>query len=130
MTPLGPDVSETWRARMEELGVEIVRHNGLQEVGGRRRVVRAGNVEEKYDLLIKVPPSRLPEPLAKSEGFQLKGDPRWAPADPKTFRHPGYDDVFLVGEHSMPSVGLPTAGIPVHFAADYAPSRYSASCWA
>ena len=120
MTPLGPDISETWRARLEELGVEIVKHNGLQEVDGRRRVVRAGNVEEKYDLLIKVPPSRLPEPLAKSEGFQLKGDPRWAPADPRTFRHPSYDDVFMVGEHSMPAVGLPTAGIPVHFAADYA----------
>ncbi len=120
MTPLGPDVSETWRARLEELGVEIVKHDGLQEVDGRRRVVRAGNVEEKYDLLIKVPPSRLPEPLARSEGFQLKGDPRWAPADPRTFRHPSYDDVFMVGEHSMPAVGLPTAGIPVHFAADYA----------
>jgi sulfide:quinone oxidoreductase len=26
----------------------------------------------------------------------------------------------MVGEHSMPPAGLPTAGIPVHFASEYA----------
>ncbi len=120
MTPLGPDISRVWKEKLEEAGVEMVKHGGLVEVDGRRRVVRGNNAEEKYDLLIKVPPSRLPEPLAKSEGFQLKGDERWAPTDPRTFRHPSYDDIFMVGEHSMPAAGLPTAGIPVHFAAEYA----------
>lgn len=120
LTPLGPDISRVWEEKMDELGVEMVQHNGVQEIDGEKKVVRAGNVEERYDLLIKVPPSRLPDALAESEGFQLKGDPRWAPARAKDFRHPEYDDVFMVGEHSMPAVGLPTAGIPVHFAAEYA----------
>lgn len=120
LAPLGPDISRVWKEKMDELGIEMIQHNGLQEVDGRRQLVRAGNVEEKYNLLIKIPPSRLPDVLADSEDFQLKGDPRWAPARGKDFRHPSYDDVFMVGEHSMPAVGLPTAGIPVHFAAEYA----------
>lgn len=120
VAPLGSDVSGAVRELLDRLGVEMVQHNGLQEVDGVKRVVRAGNVEEHFDLLVKVPPSRLPEVLAESEGFQYKSDPRWAPARPRDFRHPGYDDVFMVGEHSMPVVGLPAAGVPVHFAAEYA----------
>ncbi len=120
MGALAPDFPRLWREKYEELGIEMVTHNGLQEVDPARRVVRAGNVEERYDLLIKVPPSRLPEPLARSEGFALKGDERWAVTDPRSFRHPRYDDVFMVGEHSMPAAGLPTAGIPVHYASEYA----------
>ncbi|KSW12103.1 hypothetical protein CF15_04855 [Pyrodictium occultum] len=114
------DTLRIWMEKMEETGVEVVMHDGNVEVDGERGVVRAGNVEERYDLLIKVPPSRLPEPLARSEGFQLKQDPRWAPARPRNFRHPDYDDVFMVGEHSMPPLGFPGAGVPVHLAADYA----------
>ncbi|KSW11526.1 hypothetical protein CF15_01420 [Pyrodictium occultum] len=120
LAALGTDVSRVWWEKIQAAGVEMVQHDGNVEVDGERGVVRAGNVEERYDLLIKVPPSRLPEPLARSEGFQLKQDPRWAPVRPRNFRHPDYDDVFMVGEHSMPPAGLPTAGIPVHFAADYA----------
>ncbi len=120
MGALAPDPARLWREKYEELRVEVVKHNGLSEVDGARRVVRAGSVEERYDLFVKVPPSRLPEPLARSERFSLKGDERWAVTDPKTFRHPSYDDVFMVGEHSMPAAGLPTAGIPVHYASDYA----------
>jgi len=116
----GPDVERAWMRMLEETGVEYVLHSGLEEVDPEKRVVRAGNVEERYDLLIKIPPSRLPEPLAVSEGFQCKDDPRWSPVRPRTFQHPKYDDVFLVGEHSMPSAGLPSAGAPVHYAANLA----------
>ena len=120
MGALGPDFPKLWQAKYEEFGIERVVYDKLQEIDPRRRLIRAGNVEEKYDLLIKVPPSRLPPPLERSEGFQLKGDPRWAPVRGRNFRHPDYDDVFLTGEHSMPPAGLMTAGIPVHFASEYA----------
>jgi len=118
MGGLGYDIRRVWKEKLDELGVQLVKHNGLVEVKPNEVVLKGG--EERYDLLIKVPPSKLPTPLARSEGFQLKGDPRWAPARGKDFRHPQYDDVFMVGEHSMPPAGLPTAGIPVHFAADFA----------
>jgi sulfide:quinone oxidoreductase len=116
----GPDVERAWLELIDELGVNYVVHNGLEEVDPEEKVVRAGNVEEEYDLLIKVPPSRLPEPLERSEGFRDESDPRWTRVRPRTFQHPDYDDVFLVGEHSMPTAGLPTAGAPVHYAADLA----------
>ena len=120
MARLSEEYAKAWLAKYEELGVEYVRHNGLQEIDPVRRVIRASNVEEKYDLLIKVPPSRLPPPLEKSEGFRCSQDPRWACVDAETFRHPRYREVFMVGEHSMPPAGLPTAGIPIHFASEYA----------
>ncbi len=123
MGALGPDFPKLWLAKYEEYGVERVIHDGLQEIDPRKRVVRAGNVEEKYDLLIKVPPSRLPEPLERSEGFRYKQDPRWADVRPRTFRHPSYDEVYLTGEHSMVPAGLVTAGIPVHFASEYAANQ-------
>lgn len=117
---LSPEYPKVWLSLYEELGVEHVVHKGLEEVDGAKRVVRAGNVEEKYDLLIKVPPSRPPRPLVASEGFLSKQDSRWTEVRGPTFRHPSYDEVFLPGEHSMPRAGLPTAGIPVHFASEYA----------
>jgi sulfide:quinone oxidoreductase len=123
---LGPDVSRVWKERLELAGVEHVVHNGLTEVDGEKRVVRAGNVEEKYDLLIKVPPSRLPDVLAASEGFQCQKDTRWARVRGPDFRHPDYDDIYMVGEHSMPLVGMPTAGIPVHHAAEFAAEKVMA----
>jgi len=120
MGALSPEFPRIWLRKYEMYGVERVIHNGLQEIDPQRRIVRAGNVEEKYDLLIKVPPSRLPEPLERSEGFAWKQDPRWAAVKGKHFRHPEYDEVYLTGEHSMVPAGLPTAGIPVHFASEYA----------
>jgi len=120
MGVLSREFAEIWVRKYEELGVERVVHTGLVEVDAENRVVRASNVEEKYDLLIKVPPSTLPEPLALSEGFVNKQDPRWTVIDPRYFRHPEYSEVYLTGEHSMPPAGMPTAGIPVHFASEYA----------
>ncbi len=118
--PLGHEISKAWRERMEEAGVEYVPIKSLEEIDAEKKMVRAGNVEERYDLLIKVPPSRLPDVLANSEGFQWKMDNRFAPVRGYNFRHPDYDDVYMVGEHSMPPAGLPTAGIPVHYAAEIA----------
>ncbi len=114
-TILGDDISSLWLNFLEKLGIEFIQHKGLQEITQDK--VIASNVEEKYDLLVKVPPFRLPEPLAKSEGFTHRDDHRFAPVKPPTFRHPVYDDVYMIGEHSMPPVGLATAGVFVHIAA-------------
>ena len=114
VTPLGKDIHKMWFDAFEELGVEYVVHKGTQEIDGTRRIVRTTNVEEKYDLLIKVPPPGLPDPLKKSEGFTWKQDERFAPAKPPTFRHPEYDNVYMVGEHSMVPAGISLAGVFVH----------------
>ena len=116
---LSSEYSKLWLSLYEELGVEYIVHNGLEEVDSSKKIIRAGNVEEKYDFLIKVPPSRLPRVLEVSEGFIYKQDPRWTVVRNPSFRHPSYDEVFLPGEHSMPVAGLPAAGIPVHFASEY-----------
>ena len=114
VTPLGKDIHRMWFEAFEEYGVNFVVHKGLQEVDAVNKVVRASNVEEKYDLLIKVPPVGLPDPLAASEGFRLESDPRFAPVKAPTFQHPKYDDVYMVGEHSMAPAGLSLAGVFVH----------------
>jgi len=117
VTPLGPDLHKMWFDAFEELGVEYIVHKGLEEVDPKGRIVRIKGAEERYDLLIKVPPPGLPEPLRNSEGFTVKGDPRWAPVKGPTFRHPDYDDVYMIGEHSMAPAGLSLAGVFVHNAA-------------
>ncbi len=120
--PLGPDISRAWKEKLDETGVEFVPIGAktLDEIDPEKRIVRAGGVEEKYDLLIKVPPSGLPDVLANSEGFTWKMDPRFAPTKARNFQHPDYDDVYMTGEHSMPPAGLVTAGIPVHYASEIA----------
>ncbi len=114
VTPLGKDIHKMWFDAFEELGVEYVVHKGLQEVDVANNVVRTANVEEKFDLLIKIPPPGLPDPLKRSEGFVWKNDERFAPAKAPTFQHPEYDNVYMVGEHSMVPAGISMAGVFVH----------------
>jgi len=120
VTPLGPDIHKMWYEAFDELGIEYIIHKGFEGVDAQKKVVKAGNIEEKYDLLVKVPPPGLPEPLKASEGFTLSSDPRFAPARAPKFTHPDYDDVFMVGEHSMGPAGLSLAGVFVHNAAQVA----------
>ncbi len=114
---VGRDVFRVVKSVLDELGVEYIGFKGGLEVDAERRVVRAGNVEERFDLLVKVPPPGLPEPLRRSEGFTWDRDPRFAPARAPSFRHPEYDEVYMVGEHSMPPAGFSLAGSFVHNAA-------------
>lgn len=114
VTPLGKDIHKMWFDAFEELGIEYIVHKGLQEVDPEKKIVWTSNAEEKFDLLIKIPPPGLPEPLKKSEGFVWKQDPRFAPAQAPTFRHPDYDNVYMVGEHSMVPAGISLAGVFVH----------------
>lgn len=114
MPGLGPDIQNMIKEAFDKYGIEYVEHKGLEEVDVERRIIKARNIDEKYDLLIKVPPPGLPEPLKRSEGFQSEKDPRWAPVKAPLFKHPKYSEVYLIGEHSMPPAGLSLAGVFVH----------------
>jgi len=70
----------------------------------------------KYDLLITAPPPEPPKPLKDSE-FVWSKDPRFLETIFPTFRSRKYDDVFIPTDSAMPSVNLPFAGVPVHYAA-------------
>ncbi|MGC9209210.1 MAG: hypothetical protein ACP5GH_05130 [Nitrososphaeria archaeon] len=71
-------------------------------------VIRGSEI--KYDLLIKVPPPRLPKVLESSEDLVWKQDIRWTPVTPKG-NHPSYSEVFFAGEHSLPPLGIGLAGV-------------------
>ncbi|MGC8620990.1 MAG: NAD(P)/FAD-dependent oxidoreductase [Caldisphaera sp.] len=108
---LGPEISRFLKETLDEYGVEYVPNSKLKEVDVQKKTVVTSSGEFKYDLLVKVPPARLPKALENSEGFVWKQDPRWSPALPKTMRHPQYDDVYMAGEHSLIPIGIGLAGV-------------------
>jgi NADH dehydrogenase, FAD-containing subunit len=108
---LGPEISRFLKETLDEHGVEYVPNAKLREVDVQKKTVITSAGEFKYDLLVKVPPPRLPKALENSEGFVFKQDPRWSPAMPRTMRNPQYDDVYMAGEHSLPTIGIGLAGV-------------------
>ena len=108
--PLGPSISRFLMDQLEYYGVEYHPNIKFREVDPSKKVAVTSDGEFKYDLLVKVPPSRLPKPLAASEGFAWKQDPRWTAVLPNG-RHPQYDDIYLVGEHALPPLGIGLAGV-------------------
>ncbi|MGC9210281.1 MAG: NAD(P)/FAD-dependent oxidoreductase [Acidilobus sp.] len=107
---LGPSISRFLLDQLQQLGVEYHPNSKFREVDVQKKAVITADGEYKYDLLVKVPPPRLPKPLASSEGFVWKQDQRWTAVLPNT-RHPQYDDVYLVGEHALPPLGIGLAGV-------------------
>ena len=112
---LGPDIKRLWDKYFSRFGVEIKTHDGFERVDPEKRLVVTKNYEEPYDLLIKVPPPRLPR-ILEDPLFKWEEDGRFAKARARDFRHPEYDDIVLTGEHSMPPTGLSLAGVFVHAA--------------
>lgn len=112
---LGPDIGRLAREILEGYGVEVIVHKGLERVDPEKRVVVTKDAEIEYDMLVKVPPPRLP-PLLRSPDFQLGDDKRFTRIRTPHFQHPEYDEVYLTGEHSMKPAGLGLAGVFVHFA--------------
>ncbi|WP_048056788.1 NAD(P)/FAD-dependent oxidoreductase [Vulcanisaeta moutnovskia] len=119
LEPLGPEAVKISENIATKKGVECV--SGIKPpitIDDKEKVVTLSNGEKyKYDLLIVTPPARLPKPF---EGTPLVADTptgKWTAINVYTGRSLKYDDVYLPGEHSMPYVGLPTAGVPVHFTA-------------
>ncbi|MFP3179023.1 MAG: FAD/NAD(P)-binding oxidoreductase [Thermocladium sp.] len=115
--PLGPEAVKITMDVFQEKGINYVGNARPVEVDDKNKTVVLTSDKVKYDLLIVVPPARLPKPF---EGTSLVVDTpmgKWTAANVYTGRSPKFDDVYLPGEHSMPVIGLPTAGVPVHFTA-------------
>ena len=109
---LGPTVSRFFEKEFEKARVEFIHHDGHERITEGKLVTK--NLELDYDLLIKVPPIAIPDVMAFMADNQ---DPRWAKVKGPDFRYPGYDEVYVVSEASMPPLGLLTAGVPLHNAA-------------
>jgi len=109
---LGPTVSRFFQKEMEKARAKFVHHDGHVEITPDKVITK--NVELEYDLLIKVPPIKIPKIM---EFMADEKDLRWAKVKGPDFRYPGYDEVYIVSEASMPPLGLLTAGVPLHNAA-------------
>ena len=109
---LGPTVSRFFQKEMEKARAKFVHHDGHVEITPNKVITK--NVELEYDLLIKVPPIKIPKIM---EFMADEKDLRWAKVKGPDFRYPGYDEVYIVSEASMPPLGLLTAGVPLHNAA-------------
>ncbi len=112
------DVALTWHRIHQEIGdIEYIMGKKLERVDPGAKTIHFQDGETiKYDLLIAAPPTRPPRFLEDTE-FVSKKDPRFLDAVFPTFRSRGYDDVFIPTDSVMPAVGLPFAGVPVHYAA-------------
>jgi sulfide:quinone oxidoreductase len=106
---LGPTIEKFFTREMEKARAEFVHHDGHVEITPNKIITK--NAEIEYDLLIKVPPIRIPRII---EFMVDDNDPRWAKVKGPDFRYPDYDEVYIVSEASMPPLGLLTAGVPLH----------------
>ncbi len=109
---LNKTVSKFFEREMGKARAEFVHHDGHVEITPNKVVTK--NAEVDYDLLIKVPPIAIPDIMSFMADDK---DPRWAKVKGPDFRYPGYDEVYVVSEASMPPLGLLTAGVPLHNAA-------------
>ncbi|MFB6490072.1 MAG: NAD(P)/FAD-dependent oxidoreductase [Thermoproteus sp. AZ2] len=115
--PLGPEAIKITEEAFAAKGIRYVGGAQPGPVDDKEKVVTAGGERFKYDLLIVVPPSRLPKPFEGTPLVAQFPNGTWTAINVYTGRSLKYDDVYLPGEHSMPAIGLPTAGVPVHFTA-------------
>lgn len=107
--PLGNAISSFLQEELESRNVLLISNAEFREIDPESRSIILSDEEIKYDLLIKVPPARLPKPLANNEDL-LSSDKRWTKITVKG-NHPEYNEVFFAGEHSLPPLGLGLAGV-------------------
>lgn len=102
---------------------EYYKSHNINYIGGKKPVKVDGDAKKvvledesiPYDFLITVPPARMPK-VFEGSGLEKDFDSgKWTAIEPYTGRSLKYNNVYLPGEHSMAAVGLPLAGIPVHF---------------
>ncbi|MGC8543910.1 MAG: NAD(P)/FAD-dependent oxidoreductase, partial [Vulcanisaeta sp.] len=116
--PLGPEAVKITEETFARKGIKYVGNAKPNTVDDKEKAVILSNGERyKYDLLIVVPPARLPKPFEGTPLIAETPTGKWTAINVYTGRSLKYDDVYLPGEHSMPYIGLPTAGVPVHFTA-------------
>ncbi|BEP16876.1 FAD/NAD(P)-binding oxidoreductase [Pyrofollis japonicus] len=112
------DLAVNWHRIHQEIGnIEYIMGKQLERVDpGSKTIFFKDGESMKYDLLITAPPCRVPKFLEDTD-FVFKKDPRFLDTTFPTFRSRKYDDVFIPTDSAMPSVNLPFAGVPVHYAA-------------
>ncbi len=112
------DLARVWHRIHEEIGdIEYIMGKRLERVDPTTKTIYFHDGESmRYDLLIAAPPPEPPTPLKDTE-LVWKQDPRFLETTFPTFRSRKYDDVFIPTDSAMPSVNLPFAGVPVHYAA-------------
>ncbi len=112
------DLAVTWHKIHQEIGdIEYLMGKQLQRVDPvKKKLIFKDGSEMNYDLLIAAPPARPPKFL-RDTPFVWSKDPRFLETTFPTFRSRKYDDVFIPTDSAMPSVNLPFAGVPVHYAA-------------
>ena len=113
--PLGPEAVKITEETFARKGIKYIGGAKPVTVDDKEKVVVLSNDKVKYDLLIVVPPARLPKPFEGTPLIAETPTGKWTAVNVYTGRSLKYDDVYLPGEHSMPYIGLPTAGVPVHF---------------
>ncbi|WP_291767654.1 NAD(P)/FAD-dependent oxidoreductase [Caldivirga sp. UBA161] len=115
--PLGLEAVKITEDVYAQKGIKYIGNAKPIEVDDKGKVVVTTSDKVKYDLLIVIPPARLPKPFDGTPLVTETPSGKWTAINVYTGRSIKYDDVYLPGEHSMPAIGLPTAGVPVHFTA-------------
>ena len=112
------DLAVTWHRLHTEIGdIEYVMGKQLDHVDPSSKTLYFKDGDTmRYDLLVAAPPARPPKPLEGTDLVWGK-DQRFLETTFPTFRSRKYDDVFIPTDGAMPSVNLPFAGVPVHYAA-------------
>ncbi len=105
---LGREVSGALEDLLARLEVEFLGGFTLDEVDVKGKALLGSHGRQGFDVLALVPPFRPPRLLAES-GLSPEGS--WPVVEPwRGFRHPRYDDVYIVGDAAMPGLGAPMSG--------------------
>jgi sulfide:quinone oxidoreductase len=130
MGTAGPEVSAAVRAMVEAAGVEYHPDHQVASVDpDAHRLTFSNGAATTYDLLLYVPPHRVPE-VIRNAGLATSGS--WVPVDPRTLATatPG---VFAIGDVTgitIPSgKPLPKAGVFAHRQAEVVADNLAAA-WA
>ncbi len=99
--PIGPpEFNKFISGQFREKNVEVIRNFPLAAVDANKKEISSKNGDKiSYDLLISVPPHKVPKILVSSKLTDEKG---WLPADKATLQYRGpagnYDNVYVLGD--------------------------------
>ncbi len=113
MPVAGPVVGGLVETMLEKRGVEFRPNRKLGEIDGDERTLRFEDGQERYDLLIAIPPHRAPAFVRESE---LAGQNGWIPVDRQSLH--AADHVHAIGDVTSIQLAngkpLPKAGVFAH----------------
>lgn len=103
MTTAGPEMGRMMIGQLHARGVGFHASRKAASVDAKARVVRfEDGTQAAYDLLLAVPPHRVPRILVEAGLAEAGG---WVRVDPKTLQTPGHAGVYAIGDSTV--VGLP-----------------------